>query len=557
MATEETRDNEAVEEAYNRAVEEIYENNKPVSKADKKAAKKAKKEGNEVLPIEEEVASGDENKTWTQKHKKALIITAIVLVVLIAGCIIGLIAFNNHYQSLTQGVMLYQSQDKMMREKLMKDAVYSEQYNAWNFNEEGENNDANPSAATTDGKYLYYAENNNGTSFDLYYSKIKFGKPAMIASAVTDYEIAKTGVIYYAAENALYCYNVKEETVTHVCNDVNTFRLNSKKDKALLLGGSDGKLSTIELGNAGSLTTLETGVNFIEEASDDFKTIVYGKEDGLYFYNAKDSQKALVTKAYTECYIYNIDKKCEIYYLTEERGLYYFKEGASVSELVSTDVWQLHGADTKEAMFFAAVGPISQQCNYKLINGGEAIAMKDVPPMELGDDVYVNTSENKVYFIGYERGNTTVGTLYAMGYQLLDKGKVEVKDNSVISIEDVYGKKMFICKDAGNNSADLYCDGVLVARNIIPDSLSMTADEKAYVFEYQIADANGDRKLALYDGATVTEVGSCVGSDYYAVTSKEIYFMQYGVSGYNYVEYNGRKVKTVVEQVQDIYYLYY
>ena len=177
--------------------------------------------------------------------------------------------------------------------------------------------------------------------------------------------------------------------------------------------------------------------------------------------------------------------------------------------------------------------------------------------MELGDDVYVNTSENKVYFIGYERGNTTVGTLYAMGYQLLDKGKVEVKDNSVISIEDVYGKKMFICKDAGNNSADLYCDGVLVARNIIPDSLSMTADEKAYVFEYQIADANGDRKLALYDGATVTEVGSCVGSDYYAVTSKEIYFMQYGVSGYNYVEYNGRKVKTVVEQVQDIYYLYY
>ena len=69
MATEETRDNEAVEEAYNRAVDEIYENNKPVSKADKKAAKKAKKEGNEVLPIEEEVASGDENKTWTQKHK--------------------------------------------------------------------------------------------------------------------------------------------------------------------------------------------------------------------------------------------------------------------------------------------------------------------------------------------------------------------------------------------------------------------------------------------------------------------------------------------------------
>lgn len=565
---ENKRDNAAVEEAYSKVMEEVYANNEPKSAADQKAAKKAekaqkkaekkaKKSGNEVLPVEEAVAASDENKTWTQKHKKVFIITAIVLAVLIIGCIIGIIAYNNYYKSLTQGVVLYQTQGKMMREKFLKDTVYTEQYNAWNFNEEGVNNDSNPSAATTDGKYLYYAENNNGTSFDLHCAVVKSGKSVLVSSGVTDYEIVKKGVIYYAADNALYRYDVKGEAVSHICNDVKTFRLNDKKDGALLFGGSDGKLSTVQFDDAGSLTTLETGVKSVIEASGDLKTVVYEKEDGLYILSTKSNEKVLVTKAYTECHIYNIDKKCEIYYLTAERGLYYYKSGDNVSELVTADVWQLHGADSETAMFFAAVGPISQQCNYKLVNGGEAIAMKDVPPMELGDDVYVDTSAKKVYFIGYERGKTDVGTLYAMGYQLLDKGKVEVVDSSVISIELTGGKKLYICKDAGNNSADLYCDGVLIARNIVPDSLEMTSDEKAFVFEYRIADENGDRLLAVYDGEAVKEIGSCVGSDYYAVTAKEVYFMQYGDSGYDYMKYNGRKIKLVVGQIQDIYYLHY
>ncbi len=562
------RDEAAVEEAYSKAMDDVYESNKPLSEAEKKAAKKAekarqkaekktKKTGKEVLPIEEEVASQDENKTWTQKNKKVLIIVAVILAVLIIGCIIGLIVYNNYYKSLTQGILLYQDDNKMIKEKFLKDAVYTEQYAAWNFNEEDENNDGNPSAATTDGKYLYYAENNNGSSFDLHCAIVKSGKSVFIASGVTDYEIMKKGIVYYAADNALYRYDVKEETVTHICNDVKTFRLNGKKDTVLLLGGSEGKLSTVELDNPGSLTTLETGVASVVDASDDFKSVVYNKEDGLYFYNAKGNQKVLVAKAYTECHIYNLNKKCEIYYLTAERGLYYYKEGAEGSELVTADVWQLHGADSDTAMFFAAVGPISQQCNYKLVNEGEAIAMKDVPPMELGDDVYVDTAAKKVYFIGYERGEERVGTLYAMGYQLLEKGKVEVMDNSVISIELVDGKKMYLCKDAGNNSADLYCDGVLVARNIVPDSLNMTADEKALVFEYQIADENGDRLLAIYDGESVKEIGSCVGTDYYAVTAKEIYFLQYGENSYDYMKYNGRKIKLVQEQVENIHYLYY
>lgn len=558
------KDSSAVEDAYSKAMEEVYSGVKAEEKTDKKAAKKAAKEakkaeknGKEVLPIEEDVAENDENKKWYQKHKKAIIITCIVLAVLIIGCITGLILYNKHYQSLTRGVLLYQDNGSMMSEKLFKDAVYSEQWNTWNFNEEGENNNENPSAVTTDGKYIYFAMNGNGASFDLYYAKKGSSNATLISQGVTDYEIAKKGVVYYAANNGFYQYIVKDETIQNLCNDAVTFTLNDKKDAALILGGSDGKLSSIELNNPGSLTTLETGVISVEANAGDFKTVVYQKEDGLYMLTVKSGEKVKISKEYSECYIYNIDKKCEVYYLTAERGLYYYKAGDTESTLVTADVWKLHGAEEEAGMFFAAVGPISEACEYKLVTDGEAIAMKDAGVMELGDEVYFDTSGKKAYFIGYSRDDDRVGTLYSMGYQMLDKGKVEVADNNVISIEYVNKGKMYLAKDAGDGSVDLYYDGALVARNIIPNSMSATADGRAVIFAYQVSDENGDRQLALYDGEVVKDIGSCVGENYCAVSEKEIYFMQYSDAGFDLMKYNGRKVKTCLEDIDNYHYLFY
>ena len=96
------KDNAAVEDAYSKAMEEVYAGVKPESGVDKKAAKKAEKEkkkaakqakqnGKEVLPIEDQVAAQDENKNWYQKNKKAVIISILVVSVLIIGCIVGLI----------------------------------------------------------------------------------------------------------------------------------------------------------------------------------------------------------------------------------------------------------------------------------------------------------------------------------------------------------------------------------------------------------------------------------------------------------------------------------
>lgn len=534
------KDNEAVEEAYSKAVEEVKNNNKT------------------VLPIEDEVAAKDDNLKWYQKHKKAVIISIIVVAVLIIGCVIGLIAYHNHYQSLTRGILFYQDNGCVMTEKaIFQDVAYSAQANSWNFNEKGENNDENPAVVTTDGKYVYWAQNINGNTFDLYCAKKGSKKITLICQSVTDYEVADKGEVYFASNGSFYLYLVKDGTIQNLCNGVTTFRLNAKKDKALILNESDGQLATIELESTANITILETGVTKVIEADDAFKTVVYEKEDGLYMVTAKSGEKVLIGKDYTECYVYNIDKKCEVYYLTDARGLYYYKEGAKETKLVTTDAWRCQGADSENAMFFVAVGPISEQCVYRLVVDGEAIEMRDVYPMDVKDEIYFDTTAKKAYFVGYADDNDTVGTLYTMGYQMLDKGKVEVIDNNVVSIEYMEHNEMYIGKDAGNGTVDLYYNSTLVARNIIANSTSLTADGRGVVFAYQVADENGDRMLAFYDGEVLTDIGSCAGDNYCAVSGKEIYFMQYGDAGFDVLKFNGRKVKEQLKDVDNYNFLFY
>ncbi len=536
----------------NKNVDEIIE------EAEDKTGPEGKKNDKTVLPIEDEVAAKDDNGTWYRKNKKAIIIAIAVVSVLIIGCITGLILYNRHYRSLTRGMLFYQDNGCVMADKaILKDVAYSDQYNSWNFNEKGEVNDENPGAVTTDGKYVYFAKNGNGNTFDLYCAKKGSKKSTLISQGVTDYEVAGKGEVYYAANGGFYQYLVKDGATQNLCNDATTFRLSAKKDAALILNGSDGKLSSIQLDTPGSLTTLETGVTKVIEAEDAFKTIVYEKDGGLYMLTAKTGEKVLIAKDYTECHVYNIDKKCEVYYLTDTRGLYYYKDGAKETKLVTTDAWRFHGADSETAMFFVAVGPISEQCVYRLVSDGDVIEMKDITPMDIKDDIYFDTTAKKAYFIGYADDNDTVGTLYAMGYQMLDKGKVEVIDNNVVSIEYMEHNKMYIGKDAGNGTVDLYYNSTLVARNILTDSTQVTADGRAVVFAYQVGDENGDRKLALYDGEVLTDIGSCAGESYCGVSAKEIYFLQNGDAGFDLMKYNGRKVKVQLEDIDDYQFLFY
>ncbi len=542
-----------VEEAYSKVADEIYANADKQEK--KKRSRREKKKAEPIAEAEQQVSDADENKSWYQKHKKAIVISVIVLVVLIVACIAGLIGYYNYYKSLTRGVLLYQDGGNMMSVKTFEDPVYSDQWSTWNFNDKGADNNSNPGAVTTDGKYIYFAMNSSGTVFDLYCAKIGSKESVLIASGVNDYEIAAKGEVYYTQNNTLYRYLVKDGTIQHVCNEAKLFRFNDKKSEMLILG-SNNVLSTMKVTQVGSLTTVEEGVVAIVDASDDFKTVVYQKADGLYMLT-KGVEKVLITNAYEEYHVYNIDGKCEVYYLTAERGLYYFKAGEDESKLVTANVCKLLGTDNDAAMCFAAIGPNPEQSSYVLVNGGKTIEMKDIQLIVRGEEIVYDTAEKKVYFVGVSNAGDAVGTLYSMGYQLLDKGKVEAVASSVVSIEYMDGGRLYTSVDAGSGSIDLYCDSVLVANNIVSGSIQETADGKGIVFRYRVSDAEGDSMLAVYDGKEIVEVGSCVGEFCCAVTQKDIYLMQYGTEGYDLLKYNGRRLKTVIENVDRYQYLFY
>ena len=522
--------NDAVEDAYSKAMDDV---------------------------IAEKAASDAEaNKPWYEKNRKAVTITIIVLVVLIIGCVAGLILYNNHYQSMTRGILLYQNDGTMMSCKAFKDAAYSHQWNTWNFNEKNADNNSNPAAVTTDGKYLYFAENVNGSVFDLYYAKKGSNKPLLISEKVTDYEVSEKGVVYYAADNGFYRYIVKDGEIQNLCSNAEKFSFNEKKNTAIVLGGSGKELFMIGLDEEATVTSLDSGIDAIVEVSKDLKYVVYEKENSLYYMTTKDGNSVKIAKDYTEYYIYNIDKKCEVYYLNDDNELNYFKAGDDDSQELLEDVCGIYGQDDEVAMLFVATGSDLSDCEYVLVTDGEAIAMKDMDSVIVGEEVYFDTSDKRAYFIGYEKQGDTIGTLYSMGYQMLNKGKVEVVENNVVSIEYA-DKKMYLGKDSGNGNVDLYYDSVLVARDIIPNSTSVTADGRAVVFAYRISDALGNRKLALYDGESVAEIGSCAREDYCAVSEKEIYFLQFGEQGYNLVKYNGNKIKVQAEGVEDYKYLFY
>ena len=127
----------------------------------------------------------------------------------------------------------------------------------------------------------------------------------------------------------------------------------------------------------------------------------------------------------------------------------------------------------------------------------------------------------------------------------------------LVSIEYMEHNEMYIGKDAGNGTVDLYYNSTLVARNIIANSTSLTADGRGVVFAYQVADENGDRMLAFYDGEVLTDIGSCAGDNYCAVSGKEIYFMQYGDAGFDVLKFNGRKVKEQLKDVDNYNFLFY
>lgn len=544
---EETKENDASD-----AKEETKE-----SRTEDKKTDDEKKEENESEVTEEEEAKEEKQLRSYEKIKpalwerlttkqKALVIGIPSAVAVVAVILTVVIVRANYYDSLTRGILVYMQDGNMMGVKSFKDAQYTPSRNAFTFLEEGERNDENPGATTTDGKYIYFMEGSDPYHFSLYFAKINGKKKTLVAEGVTDYEIISKGKICYASQGTLYELTVSSGEVRSLCNDALTFSLNSKKDRVVVLGATS--LATMKVDDPNTYKVLDTYASRIYGFDEKFETVVYEK-NGILCAKYKDEMVREIAGNFSDVSVHNTSGKYQVYYRTPNGDLYFYQRGEDSSVLVKDGVSQLFGAERGAGVFLCA----TNQNEYYFVEKGTATLVTDNNISYVDPDVLCDEDAGQVYFVAFNNANE--GTLYSMSNKLFKKGEMKILESNVVSVEFLEKDDLCICKVAENGTIELYRNGVRMAQNVIPGTVQKTADLKAVVYCVQADGAAAE--LWLSEGEDFRAIGLSTSADCIPITAKEIYYMGDEEGTTCLMKFNGKKSKSLVENVQEIGYIFY
>lgn len=479
--------------------------------------------------------------------QKVLSIAIPVGVIVLAVLITIIVVRTNHYKNLTQGVEVYYQDGIVKGVKAFDDAEYSNSANAFVFAQEDAGFMSNPAVTTTDGKYIYFAEECANGTFSLYVSKLNGKNKTLVDSKVTDYEILEKGVLYYAAGNTLYRYDVKGAKVSNITNDVTSFAFNEKKDRVLLLG--NGVLAKIETAKPGAKLTLDENVSRIFAADEKLESLVYEK-NGELCGKYKDDLATTIATGAGDVWVHNIDGKYEVYYMANGHMLKYYKRGDKESVLVKDSVTELYGADQKAGVFLCR----TQDGTFYFVEGGKAVAVEETAISSIDRNAVCDKGDGKVTFIGYDASNK--GTLYAMSNKLFSKGKIEALETDVVSIEFIEGKELCICKNSGTGIPELYLNGERIATNVIPGSVQKCADRDHLVYACNTSDT-GKVNLFIHDGKEEKVIGEVADGKVIAVSGKAVYYVADVDGTKHFMKYNGKKSKSLAENITSIGYIFY
>ena len=479
--------------------------------------------------------------------QKVLSIAIPVGVIVLAVLITVIVVRTNHYKNLTQGVEVYYQDGTVKGVKAFADAEYSNSANAFVFAREDDGIMGNPAVTTTDGKYIYFAEECTNGTFSLYVSKLNGKNKTLVDAKVTDYEILEKGVIFYAAGNTLYRYEVKGAKVSKVTDDVTSFALNEKKNRMLLLGNSI--LAKLETDKPGAKLTLDDHVSRIFAADEKLESLVYEKNGVLCGKYKEDLAVEIATGA-SEVWVHNIETKYEVYYMTNGHVLKYYKRGDKESSVVKDSVSELYGADQKAGVFLCR----AQNGTFYFVEGGKVVAVEETAVTSIDRNVVCDAKDGKVTFVGFDAANK--GTLYAMSNKLFNKGKIEALDTDVLSLEYIDGKDICVLKMNGEGIHELYLNKERIAINVMPGSVQRTADLSSLVYVCYTY-GTGKDILMIHDGKKEKEIGEWSDSKAIAVSGKAVYYVADIDGSKHFMKYNGKKSKSLAENISSIGYIFY
>lgn len=476
--------------------------------------------------------------------QKVLTVTITVAVIVLAIVIAVVVIRTNHYKSLTQGQAVYVQDGTFKGVKAFKDAEYSSAIGAYLPADKDEADAKDPAVTMTDGKYIYYAEEKGNGSFSLFYSKLNGKNKTLLKANVTDYAILKEGVVLYAADNTLYRHEIKDEKITNISSDVTLFRLNRKKTAVLTVG--NGVLATMKLDDASTRKELDIAASYFIAADDKFETVVYDKS-GVLYVKHKEELPYAIASGVSDVSVHNIDGKFEIYYRENGNTLKCYKKGAKSSEMLTDKLSEVYGAEQEKGVFLYTTSDGSLY----MVDHAESTALTGIVSVE---SRLICDEDGAITFVGYD--TTGKGTLYKATARLLKKGGPEVIATDVISLEFIDGKNLCVVKENGTGETELYYNDERVALAVIPGSVQRTADGSAFVYACRTYGV-GDDLLAIYDGEKETVIGSVVLPNVIAVSPKDVYYMSCENGTCHFMKYNGKKSKTLAENVTEVGYIFY
>lgn len=181
---------------------------------------------------------------------------------------------------------------------------------------------------SADGKYIFYPQNmSENIVFDLYYKPVK-GKKAegeKIASSVENYTVLKNGKVVYLEEYKLYLSDCRDRE--KIASDVLEYRV-SADEKSILIGTTweDRRFYICGTDFDTERKKLDSDVSEVIYASDDFGTILYRKEEGLYCLKGLEDREKITSESVTDYCLADSGKNTVIYYLEKDEEQFSFRD---------------------------------------------------------------------------------------------------------------------------------------------------------------------------------------------------------------------------------------
>lgn len=181
---------------------------------------------------------------------------------------------------------------------------------------------------SADGKYIFYPQNmNEHAVFDLYCKPIK-GKDAegeKIASSVENYTVLKNGKVAWLEEYKLYLSDNGDRE--KIASDVLEYRV-SADEKSILIGTTweDRRFYICGTDSDTEKKKLDSDVSEVIYASDDFGTILYQKEEGLYCLKGLEDREKITSERVTDYCLADSGKNTVIYYLEKDGERFSFRD---------------------------------------------------------------------------------------------------------------------------------------------------------------------------------------------------------------------------------------